>query len=225
MEDIYSGYEGASVMRDALLLGTVMEIMDSAFKVGIRTSSGIISTIFKTNTVKKIHPSPVFYMGASILSSSITWVTFLRDAILAVGVLLASVYDKEVQAIGGSWQMTGWITAIVGLVNSIMELGKVMNFTFFNEKSNFTYYVFQLCFTAWMVLFGMHCKSQVTGEEKGMLDGDGSSGSDVSDGEEAPAPPVRVEESEEEEEEEEKKPKKHRRHHKRRHDTESDDDV
>ena len=216
-------------MRDALLLGTVMEIMDSAFKVGIRTSSGIISTIFKTNSLLKIYPNPVFYMGASILSSSITWVTFLRDAILAIGVFLASVYDKEVQAIGGSWQMTGWITAVIGLVNSIMELGKVMNFSFFDEKSNFTYYVFQLAFTAWMVLFGMHCKSQVTGEEKGMLDGDGSSGSDVSDGEEAPAAPVRVEESEEEEEEEkeeeEKQHKKHRRHHKRRHDTESDDDV
>lgn len=224
MEDIYSGYEGATLMRDALLLGTVMEIMDSAFKVGIRTSSGIISTIFKPNRGKEIYPYPVFYMGSSILSSSITWVTFLRDAILAIGVFIACVYDREVQAIGGNWQMVGWLTAIVGLVNSIMELGKVMNFSFFNDKSNFTYYVFQLCFTAWMVLFGMHCKSQVTGEEKGMLDGDASSGSDVSDGEEAPAPAARVEESEEEEVEEEK-PKKHRRHRKHRHETESEDDV
>ena len=185
------------MMRDCLLLGTVMEIMDSAFKVGVRSSSGIISMIFKPNTDKQIDPYPAFIMGSGILRSSLTWVTFLRDAVLAFGVYLTCIYDHEVQAIGGTWQIVGWATVFCGVLN--------------------TYYMFQLVFTVWLFIFGMHCKSLVTGEEKGMLDGDASSGSDVSDGE-APSAPAAKEESSEEE-----APKKHRRHRKTKE--VSDDDV
>lgn len=220
MEDIYSGYESAPLMRDALILGTVMEIMDSAFSVGIRTSSGIISTIYKPNDQQRINPYPIFIIGSSILSNALTWVTFLRDAILAFGVLLACVYDRDVQAIGGNWQIIGWITAIAGLANTIMEFLKVFNFSFFDDKSDFTYYLFEIMFTVWMVFFGLHCNSQVTGEEKGMLDDDASSGSDVSEGEPIKAAPAAAS-TESEPEVTEKK--KHRKHRKERE--ASDDDV
>jgi len=218
MEDLFSGFEGAGMMRDCLLLGTVMEIMDSAFKVGVRSSSGIISTIFRPYTEKNIDPYPSFIMGAGILNSSLTWVTFLRDAVLAFGVYLTCIYDHEVQAIGGTWQIVGWATVFCGVLNTVMEFLKVINFGFFDDKSNFTYYVFQLVFTVWLFIFGMHCKSLVSGEEKGMLDGDASSGSDVSDGE-APIASAPKEESSEEE-----APKKHRRHRKTK-EVSSDDDV
>lgn len=220
MEDIYSGYESAPLMRNALILGTVMEIMDSAFSVGIRTSSGIISTIYKPNDQHGINPYPIFIIGSSILSNALTWVTFLRDAILAFGVLLACVYDRDVQAIGGNWQIIGWITAIAGLANTIMEFLKVFNFSFFDDKSDFTYYLFEIMFTVWMVFFGLHCNSQVTGEEKGMLDDDASSGSDVSEGEPIKAAPAAAS-TESEPEVTEKK--KHRKHRKERE--ASDDDV
>ena len=192
MEDIYSGYESAPLMRNALILGTVMEIMDSAFSVGIRTSSGIISTIYKPNDQHGINPYPIFIIGSSILSNALTWVTFLRDA----------------------------ITAIAGLANTIMEFLKVFNFSFFDDKSDFTYYLFEIMFTVWMVFFGLHCNSQVTGEEKGMLDDDASSGSDVSEGEPIKAAPAAAS-TESEPEVTEKK--KHRKHRKERE--ASDDDV
>ena len=133
--------------------------------------------------------------------------------------LLACVYDRDVQAIGGNWQIIGWITAIAGLANTIMEFLKVFNFSFFDDKSDFTYYLFEIMFTVWMVFFGLHCNSQVTGEDKGMLDDDASSGSDVSEGEPIKAPAAASTESEPEVTEK----KKHRKHRKERE--ASDDDV
>ena len=197
-------------MRTVLILGTVLEIMKSAFSVGLRSAAGSVGALFKP-VERKANPYITMQMGYSILSNCFTWVTFFRDAILAIGVYLSYVYDKELNVIGGTWRTLGVITCIVGVLNTIMEFLKVINFGFFNDKSDFTYYVFLLSYTAWLFLFGMHCSSLVASEEKGMLDSDVSSGAEVDDDEPAPLPPPREEEASEEEKAPRKKKRKHRK--------------
>lgn len=180
MEDLFSAHEGAGFMTTCLLAGTVLEVMKSAFNVGTRVASGRVANWFKPNADKHITVYPVLQMGYSMLRNSFTWVTFLRDAILAAGIYLACVYDAEINVIGGNWRFIGWITVVIGIVNTFFEFFKVINYSFWNEKSDFTYYAFLICFTIWLFMFGLHCDSLVTGEEKGMLD-DASSGAEVSD--------------------------------------------
>ena len=221
MQDLFGDHEGAGFMTACLLMGTVLEVMKSAFGVGLRISSGISGMIFKPSTSQGVNAYPALQMGFVMLRNSFTWVTFLRDAILALGIYLACVYDSEINVIGGNWRFIGWITVIIGFVNTLFEFLKVINFDFWYDKSDFTYYAFLICFTIWLFMFGMHCDTLVTGEEKGMLD-DASSGAEVSDddmGEPA------VQREEEEEEEPEEAPKKKRHHRKHRKEEESEDDV
>lgn len=199
-------------MTTCLLVGTVLEVMKSAFSVGTRIASGRTSYFFPPNAELKVNTYPAMQMGYSMIRNSFTWVTFFRDTILAIGIYLAYVYDKEINVIGGNWRFLGLITAVIGVVNTIFEFLKVVNFSFWYEKSDFTYYAFLVCFTMWLFMFGLHCDTLVTGEEKGMLD-DASSGAEVSDD--------NVEEEEEERREE--APKRKRKHH-RKHE-ESEDDV
>lgn len=210
MEDLYSAHEGSGFMITCLLVGTVLEVMKSAFGVGTRIASGRTSYFFPPNQDKKVNTYPVMQMGYSMLRNCFTWVTFLRDAILAIGIYLACVYDNEINAIGGNWRFLGWITVIIGFVNTIFEFLKVINFSFWYEKSDFTYYAFLVCFTGWLFMFGLHCDSLVTNEEKGVLD-EASSGAEVSD-----------DNMEEQQEEQEEAPKKKRKHHRKQ---ESEDDV
>ena len=226
MEDLFSAHDGSKVMRSLLLIGTVLEIMNSAFSVGLRVSSGIMGgIIFRRKG--DIYPQVSMLFAHSILSSSFTWLTFFRDLILGLGVYMACVYDKELDVIGGNWRMVGYVTAIVGAVTCLLELLKLWNFNFFDNKSDITYFVFLLCYAIWLFLFGLHCKTLVSpDEEKGMLADDASSGADVSDDDMDAAPvrqsTVQEEQSEEEEEVTETRHKK-RRHHKKA--VSSDDDV
>lgn len=217
MQDLYGDHEGAPFMTACLLIGTVLEVMKSAFGVGLRVSSGISGAIFKP-VQGTCNPYPSLQMGFVMLRNSFTWVTFLRDAILALGIYLACVYDSEINVIGGNWRFIGWITVIIGVVNTLFEFLKVINFNFWYDKSDFTYYAFLICFTIWLFMFGMHCDTLVTGEEKGMLD-DVSSGAEVSD-DDMGEPAIQ----EEEEEEPEEVPRK-KRHHRKHREEESEDDV
>ena len=137
-----------------------------------------------------------------------TWVTFLRDSILAVGIYMACVFDKEDNVIGGKWRICGYVAATLGLITTILEFLKVVNYRTFDSASSFTYVIFFICYNIWILLFGVHCRN-LSVENQGMLDGEDTSGSDVSEGE---APVV-----------EEVKPveKKHRSHKQEV----SDDDV
>lgn len=227
MEDLFSAHEGSKVMRSLLLMGTILEIMKSAFTVGLRVSSGIMGGIVFRPT-KDHYPQVSMLFANSIMGSSFTWLTFFRDLILGLGVYMASVYDKELDVIGGNWRLVGYVTAVMGAVTCLLELLKLLNYNFFDNKSDFTYYVFLLCYAVWLFLFGLHCKSLVSPEEeRGMLDEDASSGADVSDDDmdAAPARQPVVQEEEESEEEEKKEETRHkkRRHHKKH--VSSDDDV
>lgn len=227
MEDLFSAHDGSKVMRTLLIMGTILEIMKSAFSVGLRVSSGIMGgIIFRPQGSN--YPQVSMLFANSILSSSFTWLTFFRDLILGLGVYMASVYDKELDVIGGNWRLVGYVTAVVGAVTCLLELLKLLNYNFFDDKSDFTYYVFLLCYAVWLFLFGLHCKSLVSPEEeRGMLDDDASSGADVSD-DDMDVAPVRQSAVQEEESEEEEEDKSETRHKKRRHHKKavsSDDDV
>ena len=198
MQDLYSAHENAGFMTNCLLVGTILEVMKSAFHVGTRIASGRIGARFPPNAELRITTYPILQMGYSMLRNAFTWVTFFRDAILALGIYLACLYDKEINAIGGNWQFIGWITVIVGCVNTLFEFLKVVNFSFWYEKSDFTYYAFLICYTFWLFMFGQHCDSLVTREEKGVME-DASSGAEVSSDDMDAAPvaaPVKKEESE-----------------------------
>lgn len=136
-----------------------------------------------------------------------TWVTFLRDTILAIGIYMACVYDKEDEVIGGKWRICGYASAVLGLVTTILEFLKVVNYRSFDSASSFTYILFFICYNIWILLYGFHCRN-LSEENRVILDGEDTSGSEVSDGD---APVV----------EEVQKEKKHRSH---KH-LESDDDV
>ena len=220
MEDLFSVHEGASVMRNCLIAGTVLEIMSSAFKVGIRSATGVTGYFFAPDEGKNINVDPAMAMASSMLRNCFTWVTFFRDAILAVGVYISAVYDRETNVIGGTWRVLGWITAICGALNTVMEFLKVFNYGFFDNESDYTYYMFLIVYTAWLFVFGMHCKSLTAGEGQGMLGNEdaATSGSEVSDNEPVTAAAAAPAESSSEE-----APKKKRRHHKKQQ--ESDDDV
>lgn len=222
MEDLFSAHEGAKAMRTMLLAGTILEIMNSAFNVGTRVASGIVGgRIFAPNRHGYPHISMLF--ASSIFRNSFTWLTFFRDAILGLGVYVATVYDKESDVIGGKWRIVGYVTAIVGVINTILEFLKLVNYSFFNDQSDLTYYLFLILYVVWLFLFGWHCRTLASPEEKGMLDEDASSGAEVSDDDmddDAPTASAPVISDEEEEQE---APKKKRRHHKK--EVSSDDDV
>lgn len=220
MEDLFSAHEGSAVMRNCLIAGTVLEIMRFAFRTGTRAAFGVTGWIFSPTATTNVYSALV--IGYTMLRNCFTWVTFFRDAILALGVYLAVVYDKEIDVIGGNWRVVGWITVIAGVANTVMEFLKVINFGFFNDQSDFTYYLFLIMYTVWLFMFGMHCKSLTSGEGKGMLgnEDEATSGSDVSDDDVAAAPAAPAAESEEVVEE---APKRKRRHHKK--EEVSDDDV
>ena len=222
MEDLFSVHEGASMMRNCLIAGTVLEIMSSAFKVGIRSATGVTGYFFAPDDAKSINVYPAMAMASSMLRNCFTWVTFFRDGILAVGVYISAVYDKEANVIGGTWRVLGWITSICGVLNTVMEFLKVFNYSFFDSESDYTYYMFLIVYTAWLFVFGMHCKSLTAGEGQGMLGNEdaATSGSEVSDDDAPVAASTAAPEASEEEKEE--APKKKRRHHKKE---ESDDDV
>ena len=218
MEDLFSAHEGSKVMRTLLLMGTVLEIMKSAFSVGLRVSAGIVGgLIFHPNSKAKGYPHVSMLFAEAIMSSSFTWLTFFRDLILGLGVYMATIYDKELDIIGGNWRLVGYVSSVMGAVTCLLELLKLLNYDFFNNKSDFTYYVFLLCYAVWLFLFGLHCRSLVSPEEeRGMLDDDASSGADVSD-DDMDAAPARQPAMQEEEESEEEVEKSETRHKKRRH--------
>lgn len=148
-----------------------------------------------------------------LLDSCFTWVTFLRDTILAIGVYMACVYDKEDEVIGNTWRTCGYSAAVVGFVTSICEFFKVVNYRTFDSLSNFTYIIFFLLYNAWIYYYGMHCASLGSAEDKKML-GDDSSASEISDDDTAVAPVATVSEE----------APKRKSHHKKREEP-SDDDV
>ena len=75
-----------------------------------------------------------------------TWVTFLRDTILAVGIYMACVYDKEDEVIGGQWRVCGYAAALLGLITTILEFLKVVNYRSFDSASSFSYILFFICY-------------------------------------------------------------------------------
>ena len=213
MEDLFSVHEGASVMRNCLIAGTVLEIMSSAFKVGIRSATGVTGYFFAPDEGKNINVDPAMAMASSMLRNCFTWVTFLRDTILAVGVYMACVFDQEDEVIGKTWRTCGFTAAAVGVITSVCEFLKVINYRTFDNLSNFTYVIFFILYNLWIYYYGMHCATLGSAEDKKML-GDDSSASEISDGDIATEEPAVIPAE---------APKK-KRHHKERKE-ESDDDV
>ena len=164
--------------------------------------------IFQPNHEKRINPYVGMQMAFLILDSCFTWVTFLRDTILAVGIYTACVYDADNGCIGGTWRTVGYSAAAVGVITTVCEFLKVINYKTFDDLSNWTYVVFFILYNAWIYYFGMHCAQLGDAEEKGMLESDASA-SEMSEGEIVVSKP-------------EIKSKKS--HHKHRQ-AESDDDV
>ena len=75
-------------------------------------------------------------MAYLILDSCFTWVTFLRDTILAVGIYMACVFDSDNGCIGGTWRTVGYSAAAVGIVTTVCEFFKVINYRTFDSLSN-----------------------------------------------------------------------------------------
>ena len=149
-----------------------------------------------------------------LLESCFTWVTFLRDTILAVGVYMACVFDQEDEVIGRTWRTCGFTAAAVGVITSVCEFLKVINYRSFDNLSNFTYVIFFILYNLWIYYYGMHCAALGSAEDKKML-GDDSSASEISDDDVTTnVQPVISDEAS----------KKKKRHH-REHKEESDDDV
>ena len=148
-----------------------------------------------------------------LLESCFTWVTFLRDTILAVGVYMACVFDQEDEVIGKTWRTCGFTAAAVGVITSVCEFLKVINYRTFDNLSNFTYVIFFILYNLWIYYYGMHCATLGSAEDKKML-GDDSSASEISDGDIATEEPAVIPAE---------APKKKRHHTERKE--ESDDDV
>lgn len=207
-------------MRTCLVGGLVLECMKSAFSSGLRSvrirlfthvqAGGIVSRTFRPDPQQRVNPYICMEMCYMMFENCFTWVTFLRDTILAIGIYMACVYDKEDAVIGGRWRICGYAAAVMGVITTILEFLKVVNYRTFDSASSWTYVVFFILYNIWILLYGIHCRN-LSEENKAMLDGEDTSSSEVED--DLPDKPVI---------ETKTCTKKHRSHKK---EAESDDDV